>query len=271
MRSGVRILQVSDSHLSPLAPYADDNWLAVVEHVRATRPDLVVHTGDVTLDGASNDTDLMHARDLLDRLPVPWMSVPGNHDVGDVGDTHDPVTAGRCDSYREALGATSWTHALGGWQLVGVDSQTLLADSPGTDSLWDWLMATLTGSTPTALFLHRPLRPLDPGETDETSRYVIEPGRSRLTPLLTAGDVRLVASGHIHQWRCTDVGVVRHVWAPSTWAVLPDRIQPVLGHKVVGVVEHTLFDDGTSTSVLLQPDGASQVVIGDDFDSPYSP
>jgi 3',5'-cyclic AMP phosphodiesterase CpdA len=270
IRSGIRVLQVTDSHLSKEAPYAEQNWLAVVDHVRANRPDLVVHTGDVTLDGASSLADLEYARDLLDRLPVPWLTVPGNHDIGDVGDTRDPVTVARCERYRDLLGETSWRRALGDWQLVGVDVQTLLADLPGTDSMWEWLAATLTGSSPTALFLHRPLGPLDTGDADEPSRYVLEPARERLTQLLATGDVRLIASGHIHQWHHVDVGSVRHVWAPSAWAALPDRIQPVLGRKVVGVVEHTLFTHGQSTSVLQQPDGVRQLVIGDDFASPYS-
>ncbi|HUG00135.1 MAG TPA: metallophosphoesterase [Ilumatobacter sp.] len=270
MRSGIRILQVSDSHLSRQAPHADENWLAVVEHARATRPDLVVHTGDVTLDGASSATDLEHARALVDRLPVPWLTVPGNHDIGDVGDTQDPVTAARTARYGETLGETSWTRSVGGWQLVGVDLQTLLADLPSTEPLWEWLESTLDGSSPTALFLHRPLVPLATDHVDEPSRYVTEPGRGRLMQLLAAGDVRLVASGHVHQWQTADVGPVRHVWAPSTWAALPDRIQPVLGRKVVGVVEHTLYADGQSTSVLVQPEGVRQLVIADDFESPYS-
>jgi Icc protein len=269
MRSGVRILQVSDSHLSPLAPYADENWMAVVEHVRATRPDLVVHTGDVTLDGASNDVDLVHARRLLDLLPVPWLTVPGNHDIGDVGATEDPVTTARCERYEHHVGESSWSRTLGSWNLVGVDVQTLVADLPTTESLWQWLSAVTSRNALTALFLHRPLGPLDTGDADDPSRYVCEPSRTRLMHLVTTSEVRLVASGHIHQWRHSGFGTVSHVWAPSTWASLPDRIQPVLGSKLVGVVEHTLLPDGSATSVLVQPTGLRQLVVGDDFASPY--
>ncbi|HEX6420490.1 MAG TPA: metallophosphoesterase, partial [Acidimicrobiales bacterium] len=75
-----RLLVVSDTHLSPRTPEADTNWDAVVRHVAATRPDLVVHAGDVSLDGALAPGDLDHARRRLDRLPVPWRAVPGNHD-----------------------------------------------------------------------------------------------------------------------------------------------------------------------------------------------
>ncbi len=75
------MLVVSDSHLSERAAEAGANWMAVTalaEHV-----ELVIHAGDLTLDGARNPADLKYARRMLDGLPVPWVAIPGNHDVGD--------------------------------------------------------------------------------------------------------------------------------------------------------------------------------------------
>lgn len=42
---------VSDTHLSAVAPEAEANWDAVVRHIALTAPDLVVHVGDLSLDG----------------------------------------------------------------------------------------------------------------------------------------------------------------------------------------------------------------------------
>src|ERR1700761_4583227 len=78
-----RVIFVSDTHMSPDVPEAQANWAAVVAYIAAENPGLVVHLGDLSLDGARNPADLEHARRQLELLPVPWRAVPGNHDVGD--------------------------------------------------------------------------------------------------------------------------------------------------------------------------------------------
>lgn len=265
----LRIVQVSDSHLSPTAAYAGANWRAVLDHVRDTRPDMVIHTGDISLNGADEVADLVYARARLDRLGVEWLAIPGNHDIGDFGDVDQPVDAARRQRYAAVFGDASWSVSLGGWRLVGVDVQTLSSDLDAAGELWGWLAGELLHDAPTALFIHRPIRPWGPDEFDDPGRYVTEPTRSRLVTLAERGDVRLVASGHVHQWRHITESTA-HVWAPSTWAVLPARIQPSIGTKVVGLVEHDLGSDGQVTSTLVQPSGIRQVTIGDDFESPYS-
>ncbi len=47
-----RVVFVSDSHLSSRAAESDLNWSAVVRYIWSARPDLVVHVGDLSLDGA---------------------------------------------------------------------------------------------------------------------------------------------------------------------------------------------------------------------------
>ncbi len=79
-----QLVVVSDSHLSGRALDAERNWSAVVDHIRRTAPDLVVHVGDLSLDGEHDAADLDYAREQLGRLaPTPWIAVPGNHDIGD--------------------------------------------------------------------------------------------------------------------------------------------------------------------------------------------
>ena len=43
-----RLAQISDTHLSPRHPVFDRNFAAVAERLRADRPDLVIHTGDIS-------------------------------------------------------------------------------------------------------------------------------------------------------------------------------------------------------------------------------
>jgi 3',5'-cyclic-AMP phosphodiesterase len=265
----VRLLVVSDSHLSPVAPHADDHWTAVVAEVGRTCPDLVVHAGDITLDGANDAAELRHARRRLDELPVPWRAIPGNHDIGDVGETTEPIDDRRRAAYAAAFGEGSWDVRLGGWHLIGVDIQTLASPLPAASAVWSWLDRTVTGDEPTVLFIHRPLLPLHRGEHDEPRRYVSGPSRRRLIDLLVRGDVRLVVSGHVHQWRDVVSGGCRHVWAPSTWSSLPDEIQPWIGTKVTGAVEIELGE--TATVRLVRPDGVADLTGDVDFRSPYGP
>jgi 3',5'-cyclic AMP phosphodiesterase CpdA len=102
--AAARVILVSDTHLSASAPRAQVNWDAVVSYVGACSPDLVIHLGDLSLDGARDAVDWRHGRTQLDRLPVAWRAVPGNHDIGD-------------NRGRAPLRASSWTPPgiSGGW------------------------------------------------------------------------------------------------------------------------------------------------------------
>ena len=66
-----RIAQISDTHLSETRPYFVDNFVRIGEAIRAAKPDLVVNTGDMSLDGASEDGDLAASRLLHDALGLP--------------------------------------------------------------------------------------------------------------------------------------------------------------------------------------------------------
>ena len=264
----VVVLQATDTHLSVRSPEADRNWSAVAAHVNRRRPDLVVHTGDISLDGARDPADLAYARSCLDRLEVPWLAVPGNYDVGDVGDTACPITPKRRDRYIATFGREDWTRQIGDWRFIGVDCQTLATSDRQAADSWARLGSELAQPGPTALFLHRPLFRLHPAEvSDAPQRYLTAAARDRLHELASTSALRLVASGHVHQWHRIDHGDRAHVWAPSTWATLPDERQPTIGRKVVGIVEHR-FDDHV-TSSLVEPVGIDHHVIGLTFPSPY--
>ncbi|MDH4148051.1 MAG: metallophosphoesterase [Acidimicrobiia bacterium] len=267
----VRILHVSDTHLSQRAPEANRNWSAVVRHAATTKPDLVVHTGDLTLDGAARRDDLVHARAALaelDAAGVPWVIVAGNHDLGDAPPTAHPVDDARRRAFAREVGESFWALELGGWRLVGADVQTLATPGAAADELWSRLEAALVPGPPTALFIHRPLfeECLDE-EVTVPSRYLAAATRDRLWALGQRASTRLVASGHVHQWRQRSLDGCEHVWAPSSWASLPDSMQPVIGDKVTGVVEYGLGADVRAT--LVQPAGLDQLVIGVDFPLPY--
>ena len=111
--AAARVILVSDTHLSAAAPQAQANWDVVVSYVGACPPDLVIHLGDLSLDGAGNAADLGHGRAQLDRLPVAWHAVPGNHDIGDNPFPDAPggstVTADRLQRWLGVVGADHWS------------------------------------------------------------------------------------------------------------------------------------------------------------------
>lgn len=83
------IAQLSDIHVRPKGrlykDVVDSNRMlvAAIEHLHGLdrRPDLVVVTGDLVDDG--HPDEYSHAVELLDRLTIPFLVIPGNHDQRD--------------------------------------------------------------------------------------------------------------------------------------------------------------------------------------------
>lgn len=67
------LAQISDPHLGAQTSLFRRNFDAVVEHLIAEPPDLIIATGDVSLDGADSEADMAFAAQSLARLPRPHM------------------------------------------------------------------------------------------------------------------------------------------------------------------------------------------------------
>src|SRR5438445_4399528 len=78
-----RLTQISDTHLARRMPLLTDNFHRVSEHIAATRPDLVVNSGDVGWDGPTSRDDLEFAKGVHAAISVNCRYLPGNHDIGD--------------------------------------------------------------------------------------------------------------------------------------------------------------------------------------------
>ena len=75
----MRIIQISDSHISLDTPQRFHDLRCCVAVVNEQAPDLVIHTGDVAHD--AKPEEYQQARDALDQLQAPWFVIPGNRDV----------------------------------------------------------------------------------------------------------------------------------------------------------------------------------------------
>jgi len=113
-----------------------------------------------------------------------------------------------------------------------------------------------TGGKPVALFLHKPIflnGPDDPELESSAIRYVPMPARRRLVEMLRTVDLRLVASGHVHQRRDFTFGQVRHIWSPSAAFIINDRRQERIGLKEVGLVEYRFQPDAFEVRHVRAP------------------
>jgi len=71
-----RVVHLSDLHFGRIDA---DVVNGLVSAVNTLRPDLVAISGDFTQ--RAREAEYCQARAFLDRLPQPWIAVPGNHDV----------------------------------------------------------------------------------------------------------------------------------------------------------------------------------------------
>lgn len=275
--TSARVLLVSDTHLSASAPLAQANWDAALGYAQADNPDLVIHLGDLTQDGAHDAADLRYGRAQLDRLPVPWRAVPGNHDVGDNPSPGAPqgsaVNPARHQRWLEAMGADHWSVTAGGWAILAVNAQLLGSGLAAEAEQWSWLeqqAAEHCGRHPVALITHKPVTA---SSTELAAappyRFWPRPAFRRLAALFGGTPPALVLSGHVHQYRLLPLDGTDHLWVPTAWAVLPDQAQPVLGVKRCGIMSLRLTGAAPAEHKLLEPSGLRQLTLSVDVPDPY--
>jgi 3',5'-cyclic AMP phosphodiesterase CpdA len=271
------VIFVSDTHLSPDAPEAQENWAAVVRHITAAAPDLVIHLGDLSLDGARNPADVEHARAQLELLPVPWTAVPGNHDIGDNPRPGAPdgiaVTEDRRQRWLDVVGADYWSLVIADWTLLAMNAQLAGSGLAAEASQWSWLEDQLRSADPgqrIALLAHKPVTaPAHELAGAPPYRFWPHASRHRLGDLFAGRPPELIVSGHVHQSRHLRLDGSSHVWVPTTWAVLPDHAQPVFGAKRCGVLSLTFGPGPAPQPRFHEPDGIRHLIQNADIPDPY--
>src|SRR5258708_226392 len=170
-----RIAQISDTHLSDRKPFFVDNFVRVGEAICASKPDLLLNSGDISLDGAGHEADLAAAKLLHDALDLPMRFLPGNHDLGDSQDAPShhgeaPIDAGRRDRYLRHFGADWWSFDVPGWRVIGINAQLLGSNLKAAEDQHAALSDAIAGigRRKLALFLHKPLFDQSIDETEIT-------------------------------------------------------------------------------------------------------
>lgn len=266
----MRIIQVSDTHLSCEHDHFQNNVDIIAADLADQVADLFVHTGDVSMDGAGQRRDLELSRQWNDRLPGEVVSIPGNHDVGDLATNRpsQPVDDHRLAAWREVIGPDYWARAQGGWQLIGLDAMLFGTGHPAEDEQFTWLGAVLQTELPIAIFVHKPVC-ID--DVDEGARgyWTVPPEpRARLLALLAGKPVKMIASGHLHIERHQVIDGIDHVWAPAASFVVGASQEDLGGTRRLGYVEH-VFDADRVTSRFVHPDGLEALLLDPVRDTIY--
>lgn len=177
-------------------------------------PDVVLVTGDISDDGSAESYRI--ARAELDRLELPILAIPGNHD------TREAMRAGFADlPVIPTSGLIDWHAEIGDTLIIGLD--TLVEGWGGgrlrPESL-EFLGHTLEslGTGPAVIALHHP--PLKTG-----IRFIdaigLENARDLQETLTRAKGEVMIVAGHVHGAHHGLLGRHRVATAPSICSAFP--------------------------------------------------
>jgi len=258
----VRIIQLSDTHVSHLGGIPAQNLSLLIDHLNhEIRPDLVVHTGDIVIADPDSARDREAARSLLSRIEAPVVTVPGNHDVGECAEApwqDIAVTGERIAAFASAWGDDRFfltgnaANRCEDWVFIGLNSERIASGLPEEREQWDWLagLAERVEGKSVMLFLHKPL--WFPGG-NQSGLTVPAADRERLTALLSGARLRVVANGHVHRYRRAFEGDTLTVWAPSLTFALPADPDHGLDPSTPGFVEYLIEGDDVRAELRRVP------------------
>lgn len=251
----MKILQITDTHLSPVKSHFTENWDRLAAWIVEAGADLVVHTGDLTIDGADLDEDMVYSIEKMRSLPIPMLIVPGNHDVGHLPGSDQPVNQERLSRWQTLVGPDRWVSDHPGWRLIGLNSLIIGAQSEEDEAQFHWLEAQLASrdGRQVAIFAHKPLF-VDSADEGDSGYWGIAPKqRQKLFDLFKDHPVKLHASGHLHwAWQGEHAGITL-VWGPPSSFIIQDFEREMPGERLVGAVIHTLSDHGVSSEIVSLP------------------
>jgi 3',5'-cyclic AMP phosphodiesterase CpdA len=203
---GVRYQGVADSNRS---------LTEAIEHVLALdrRPDLLVITGDLVDEGQLGEYAVL--RKILDRLPVPFLVIPGNHD-----DRENFRSAFSDHAYLPKQGPLHYCVDDYPVRIIGLDSTVPGSHHGHIDGAGlRWLDAVLAQNTtkPTLLMLHHPPFACGIPYMDE---YRYFDGDALGAVVKRFDNVEIVLCGHVHRSMLTR-------WANTVVCACPSTVTEI--------------------------------------------
>lgn len=221
MTRTITIVQVSDTHLSETHAYFIDNFTVFADDMAELKPDLIVHTGDVSFNGPARPADIQFASQQLKTLGIPVLALAGNHDIGEAprhSRLNQPINDERIRAWTDAFGPMFWQHDLPDWRLIGLDTALMGSDREEERQQLAFLEEGLASRGPrkAMIFMHMPPFEDDPHDTRPTTSCVPHEARIGLLSRLERAGVSAIACGHLHVYRQLTHRGMEIVWAPTT-------------------------------------------------------
>jgi 3',5'-cyclic-AMP phosphodiesterase len=219
------IAQISDLHIRPDGQlYADrvpSNMMAAaaVDHLNnlVPRPDLVVITGDIVDDGS--EAAYRSSRQILARLEIPYLVIPGNHDERSalVREFADHAYLPRNG------GPLNYSFDAGVIRIVALDSSVPGHHHGEIDvASLRWLESILEDGTPPVMLMmhHQPFPTGIPYLEEYRHR-----GAGRIEEIVARRPaVERIVCGHVHRLITAKVGGALAMSCPSTCSQIALRM-----------------------------------------------
>lgn len=192
----VTIAHISDTHVG--SPHFVPNLLnRVIVELNELKPDLVIHTGDVTNEGFRGE--YKSAAAYLEQIEAKLVAVPGNHDSRNVGYVH----------FEEMIGPRHWREKVGDVLVVGADSsEPDLNEGQIGRERYPWLIESFSEPASVKIYVHHHHLLAVPGTGRE--RSTVADAGDLLEVLIRAG-VNIALTGHKHVpyvWRLENLYAV---------------------------------------------------------------
>ena len=249
----MKIIHLSDTHLSKSHPLFHVNWTFLSEKIISINPDLIIHSGDVALSDPDRIEDIEFAKSCLDSLKIDYMIVPGNHDIGDNDIEVDWLKAkpkicseSRRENWQRVFGDDFWLRSKGNYNFLGINSQligsSLEAEKQQNDMIDLALEKKSQELSNLIVVSHKPFYSQEDG-SDRLLWSIPEPESKMLEHKFIQKHLPLMLSGHLHRYKIIKRDGLTRVWgASSAFVVTHQRFIRRQGLIKVGFVVVELLD-----------------------------
>ncbi|MCA9944887.1 MAG: metallophosphoesterase [Anaerolineales bacterium] len=221
----VYFVHISDSHFGPTAVYerhghqpqpAVERAVEIINNL-PTRPDFVIHTGDVVTD--PDEASYQRAAAVFSQLQMPVYFVTGNHDRS--RDVQQFMQMGPRQPLSDDPDVLSYAFEVKGYRFVVLDARGPDEIDPHgllSEAQMDVVRAEATAvGPPLTIFMHFPVLPMNSIWMD--ANMLVLNGAALHQALLPARErLRGVFYGHVHQSMQTIRDGILYTAVPSLFA-----------------------------------------------------
>jgi 3',5'-cyclic AMP phosphodiesterase CpdA len=188
----IRLAHISDTHFGTEIPAVVQ---ALYNTLTSLKPDLLVLSGDITQ--RARRGQFSAARNFLEALAIPYLAIPGNHDIP-LFDVFTRFT-NPYRNYLKFFGNRECVRVVDNTAFVGLDATSPLRHKQGAlneEHVGKILADARQGAGPSGQIIVSVHQPLMTAWQEDRSEEMNEEGK--VAELFARHQVDLVLSGHVH-------------------------------------------------------------------------